>query len=123
RRRHRHRRSRRQNTPSWPTLSPSSTEPSQNRGGAYERQTWEDIGSAQTHGESLVASGVEESRKEAEMVDDKCSIVEMIMAVAGQVAGQDAIVSIQNELAEKSFFSCFVAWEKRVRTRYLSNWG
>ena len=73
------------------------------------------MGSARTHGEALVAGGGDKSREGAEialaaMAEDKCSAREMITAAAGQVAGQDAINSIQEVLADNEFF-CLVAEE------------
>ena len=81
--------------------------------GRTRSQTREAMGSARTHGEALVAGGGEKSREEAEMAlavmaEEKCSAGEMITAAAGQVAGQDAINSIQEKLADNEFF-CLVA--------------
>ena len=66
------------------------------------------MGSARTHGEALVADGGDKGREEAEMAlaamaEDKCSAGEMITAAAGQMSGQDAINSIQKQLADNWF--------------------
>ena len=83
------------------------------------------MGSACARGATLMASGGEESKEEAEislaaMAEDKCSAVEtisaaveMIFAVAGQVVGQKAVISIQDEFADNELF-CFVAEEGKV---------
>ena len=73
------------------------------------------MGSARTHCEALVAGGGEKSREEAEMAlaamaEDKCSAGEITTAAAGQVAGQDAIITIQEELSDNERF-CLVAEE------------
>lgn len=81
---------------------------SEPRAGRTRGQTREATGSAHIHDEKVTASKGEKRREEAgtalaKMVDDKFSVVEVITAAAGQVVRQDAIVSIQNELADNEF--------------------
>lgn len=61
----------------------------------------EAMASVRTHGEMPMASDGEKSRKEPEtalagMAEGKCSAMGIITAAAGQVAGQEAVVLIQN---------------------------
>ena len=67
------------------------------------------MGSAQAHGETLMASGGEKSRNETEMAlgvmaKDKCSAGEMITAVARQTAAQEAVIAIQDEFTDNDQF-------------------
>ena len=73
------------------------------------------MGSARAHGEALVAGGGDKRREMAEMAlaamaEDKCSAGEIITAAAGQVAGQEVINAVHEELADNDFF-CLVAEE------------
>lgn len=79
-----------------------------------------------------MASEGEKSREDAEtalaaMADKYCSAVKMLTTAAGQVVGQDSIVSIQHELADENFFRfrCCNRWRQSgaAKIRFASPVG